>query len=75
MTWTVGPAIILGGLVFWARVNLVLPGIIALVLYSMWTVAGFILDLTFATRWLVVSVLSLVFLAWACWVGRQVSKR
>jgi hypothetical protein len=75
MSWTVGPALALAPLVYWARTNLALPGLIALVLYLIWVGAGFALDATFATPWLLVSASTLAFLAWACRVGLQVARK
>jgi hypothetical protein len=75
MTWAVGPAVVLAPLVYWARTNVSLPGVVAVVLYLVWVGAGFLLDANFATPWLLVSGLTLAFLAWACRVGQQVARR
>jgi hypothetical protein len=75
MAWAVGPAVALAPLVYWAKRNVSLPGVVAVVLYVAWVAAGFFLDATFATRWLLVSFVTLTFLTWALWVGQQAARK
>jgi hypothetical protein len=75
MLWTVAPVLVLAPLVYWARTNLALPGLIAVALYVIWVGVGFLLNSTFATKWLLVSAPTLAFLAWASRVGQQVARK